>query len=234
MIKKIADAGIMIDLTHLDADVRGEMLSFMKKEGIPPIVSHIRIKAMREERHRGYSAEDICQVYLAGGMIGIALGGQNLEPKDISEKMKEDSKFVPFENIADYIEIPKNYCPGTQDAFFIASKFVQKVLQECSSRIFPDKESLGSFELERLAFGFGSDFDGLSDHGQPKSTLCPDKLKGVKDLNIYDLEGLRDPSMLPFMFERFKKMEGIYVLLSALVSGSFKYGKSYTGETHSL
>jgi len=208
MIKKIADAGILIDLTHLDADVRGEMLSFMREEGIPPIVSHIRIKAMREERHRGYSAEDICQVYLAGGMIGIALGGQNLEPIGIFQKMKEDSRFVPFENISEYIEIPKDYCPGTQDAFFIASNYVQKVLQDCSSRIFPNKENLGPIELERLAFSFGSDFDGLSDHGQSKLTLCPDKLKGVKDLNIFDHEGLRDPSMLPFMFERHKKSGG--------------------------
>lgn len=109
-IKWIAEAGIMVDLSHMSKQSSTEAIKILEALKVPPVVTHGHIYSLRLN-DAGISDSSLTRIYSLGGILGIGL---NYEQTD------------PHKNFT----LPENYCPGTIDGFIIHYNYLTELLRK--------------------------------------------------------------------------------------------------------
>lgn len=110
VIKWIAQAGIMVDLSHMSQKSAHEALGILDQLNVPPVVTHGHMLSLK---HTDAELPDssILKIYKRGGIYGIVLNSQALEP------------YKGY-------QLPENYCPGTIDAFILNYQYLTAMLKK--------------------------------------------------------------------------------------------------------
>lgn len=196
-IQWLANAGIMIDLSHMSDSTRADALDVMAAKGIPPISTHDSFKPI-QNMQRAISEEDVIRIYQEHGFMSLPLSGISIKP------------FHPDKKYQDLLDQPSNYCNGSVDSYRFVYESLQYFLQENLSSIFNDRfktiANLTEDEKIDLAIGFQSDFNGWVNHSKPRygKKGCFKTTSGTKYEPI-ELQGLAHPGMLESQWNWMKK-----------------------------
>lgn len=106
----IAQAGIMVDLSHMSKKSAAETLEILAKLNVPPVVTHGHIESLRHN-DAGLPDSSIIKIYKQKGIYGINLNSQGIDPY----------KGYP---------LPEKYCPGTIDAFMLNYDYLSELLKK--------------------------------------------------------------------------------------------------------
>jgi microsomal dipeptidase-like Zn-dependent dipeptidase len=157
VIRWLADAGIMIDITHMTVQARRETLDFMEAEGIPPIATHDLFRPI-QNHSRGLSRQDISRIYRSGGFIALPLSGWVLEP------------YRPEAGFQAALDTMSAYCPGSIDSFKFTYQAVKSFIE--NEIQLPQYEQafdqLSETQKTDWSIGFQSDFNGWLNHSRPR------------------------------------------------------------------
>jgi len=187
-IQWLANAGIMIDISHMHDSTRADALDLMIEKGIPPISTHDAFKPI-QNMERSISEADVIRIYQAGGFMSLPLSGISLKPH------KPDTRYQALLN--DQSE----YCDGSVDTYRFTYEALQAFLAKNVGVIFKDGsktiDNLTENEKVDLAIGFQSDFNGWVNHSRPRYgkkgcyKTAPDTV-----YEPIELKGLAHPGML--------------------------------------
>lgn len=198
-IQWLADAGIMIDLTHMSDASRADALAYMEAEGIPPLVTHDMFKPVQNHA-RGIAPEDILRIYRLGGMVSLPISGVSNLPHD------------PTPTYQARIDALEEYCEGSIDTY----RFTYEVLKEyvegevaenlLSGSSFRQLTESGKVDF---AIGFQTDFNGWLDHHRPRygDEGCFEVEAG-QEYEAVELEGMPHPGLLASHW-RWLEKEGV-------------------------
>lgn len=184
-IRWLADAGIMIDLTHMSELTRQDALDFMEVEGIPPLVTHDLYRPIQNHT-RGLSQEDIRRIYHNGGFIAIPLSGEVLKP------------YHPEKQYEKQLHQMNGHCPGSIDDFKFTYQAVQAFVENEVALPQYEQDFLHAPESQKVdwAIGFQSDFNGWLNHSRPRygKKGCREAISAP--LLPLETKGLVHPGML--------------------------------------
>ncbi|PHN06414.1 membrane dipeptidase [Flavilitoribacter nigricans] len=156
-IRWLADAGIMIDITHMSELTRRDALDFMEAENIPPIATHDLFRPIQQHA-RGLSREDIRRIYQQGGFIALPLSGEVLEPYRPE---------APYQQMLEQLD---RHCTGSIDEFKFTYQAVKSFLENelVLSNYQEPFSDLPEAQKVDWAIGFQSDFNGWLSHSRPR------------------------------------------------------------------
>ncbi|HBP18242.1 MAG TPA: hypothetical protein DEA08_10675 [Planctomycetes bacterium] len=186
-LRWLAQAGILVDLTHMSPECVRDALRATGQLGIPPLVTHGWARSIRADE-RSFSDEQIVEVYRQGGCFQLPLNGGALDPRRPS------------------VKVPRGLRKGTLDSFGFQMKFMQGLLARNVSRVFPGKRCLSELsdaQRTRISVGWSSDWNGFTNHSKP--THRGRKAKRAQErgeLLEVDTRGLAHPGLLPQYWQR--------------------------------
>ena len=156
-IRWLADAGIMIDITHMSELTRQDALDFMEAEGIPPIATHDLFRPIQNHT-RGLSREDVRRIYQSGGFIAMPLSGEVLQPYHPEPKFQE------------LLGQMSEHCTGSIDEFKFTYQAVKDFLEQevALPQYNQPFGKLTDTQKVDWAIGFQSDFNGWLNHSRPR------------------------------------------------------------------
>jgi len=96
VVRELAEAGILVDLSHMTREGVDDALAVTGEVGAPPIVTHGTLLRL-QETERSFSDEQVLEVYRQGGMFALSLAGNRLDPVGV--------------------EPPDDFCPGTLESW---------------------------------------------------------------------------------------------------------------------
>lgn len=199
-IQWLADAGVMIDLTHMSDSSRADALGYMEAHGIPPLVTHDMFKPL-QNHPRGITEADVLRIYRSGGMMALPVSGVSNAPYESEEKYKR------------MLEALERYCPGSIDDYKISYEvlqdFVEGQVGEALLGSGSAFEDLPDADKVDFAIGFQSDFNGWLDHHRPRygEEGCYEVESG-EDYEAVELEGMPHPGLLESHWRLLEK-EGV-------------------------
>ncbi|MCH2042823.1 MAG: membrane dipeptidase [Saprospiraceae bacterium] len=193
VIRWLANAGIMIDLTHMSAQTRTDALNFMEQEGIPPISTHDVFKPI-QNHSRGIPEDEVLRFYELGGYIALPISGESLKAKN----SRED-----YQAQMDSLAAIGCYCDGSIHSYQFSYLAVKRHIESNLARFYLDSlatvsfDSLSEDEKVRFSIGFQSDFNGWLNHHR---TIYGDKgcyeLEEGKAYDLVEIAGMPNPSYM--------------------------------------
>jgi microsomal dipeptidase-like Zn-dependent dipeptidase len=201
-IKWIADAGMLIDLTHMAPESVDDALAVMEKEGIPPLYTHSMFAPL-QNHDRGLTEQQLVRSYKIGGLFSLPNSGENLffyRPTAEGKKILADKKI----------------CDESLDNYLITFNAVDDLLKRNAHHILGLNgavpfESLSRQEKTLLSIGQQSDFNGWVVHGKPrygkKGCYAIDDNQVLPEI---ETRGLAHPGLLNQYWELLEK-EGMHV-----------------------
>lgn len=199
-IQWLADAGIMIDLTHMSDQSRADALAYMEAHKIPPLVTHDMFKPI-QNHPRGISEKDILTIYRNGGLMSLPVSGMSNLPHESEEK---------YQQMLDALD---RYCPGSIDTYKFTYQVLQDFVESHAAELLNQPnlafDALSESEKVDLAIGFQSDFNGWLDHHRPRYgekgcfEIDPDQ-----EYEAVELEGMPHPGLLDSHWKLLSK-EGV-------------------------
>jgi len=212
VIEWMSNAGIMVDLTHMNDQTRKDVIAFMSSKNIPPIVTHDMYKPI-QNHPRGMEAEDILNIYKTGGFVSLPIGGASLKP------------YKPYPEYKSKIEQLKRYCDGSIDSYKLTYGEVKNLIEDNTATIMGDTElkysDLNEQQKVNTAIGFQTDFNGWVNHHRPRygKKGCYE-IKPDTTYNPVDLQGLAHPGLLKANWDL---LESEGVDLSPILRASEKF-----------
>jgi microsomal dipeptidase-like Zn-dependent dipeptidase len=190
VIVELADAGILVDLSHMSPQSVDETLAITREHGIPPVVTHGKL-ARIQEGERSFTDDQVVEIYRQGGTFNLVLAGNALLPN------------VPG------VALPDDYCPGTMDDFRIHWNALQAILDEnLDALVGVDTRSALTTEQQiRLSTGWASDWNGWTRHSAPiygRGRCRPRSALPDPALPI-DTMGIAHPGVLPGHWQRLEE-----------------------------
>lgn len=183
----LANAGIMIDITHMSEQSRTDALDLMEQHGIPPISTHDGFRPIQNHT-RGINEEEIIRIYQNNGFVSLPISGISLEPYRESEKIKA------------ILDTMSCYCNGSIDSYLFTYEALKAHIESNAAEISGNEISFDNLsEEEKVAFsiGFQSDFNGWVNHSRPKygKKGCFEIEEG-KEYEPIELDGMPHPGYL--------------------------------------
>jgi microsomal dipeptidase-like Zn-dependent dipeptidase len=199
----LANAGIMIDITHMSDKTRVDALDFMEEKGIPPIATHDGFKPIQNSP-RGIDKESVLRIYKQGGLMSLPISGESLKAHKAEE---------PYKSILDSLEKAKCYCEGSIDAYKFTYEALKEHIHGNLQYIYGDSlynyTDLPDTAKTQLAIGFQTDFNGWLNHHRPrygKKGCYP--IEAGKAYEPIELLGMPHPGMLGAHWKLLEK-EGV-------------------------
>lgn len=149
----LANAGIMIDVTHMNDRTRKDALTVMEEHSIPPLSTHDGFKPI-QNRARALDEEDILKIYKNNGFMALPISGFSCMPYNPDEKYKRK---------IDSLEL---HCEGSIDSYIFTYNAVKEFIQTHPQLGYHD--SLTEAEKVDYCIGFQSDFNGWLNHSRPR------------------------------------------------------------------
>ncbi|MDX2072605.1 MAG: membrane dipeptidase [Haliscomenobacter sp.] len=190
-IQYLANAGVMIDLTHMSELTRQDALDYMIQHHIPPITTHDAFKPI-QNNSRGISPADIIRIYQHNGFVALPLSGRAIKPY---------KSLAPYQNLLDSLSQVDCYCEGSVDDYKITYQAVKQFIENNVARIAQDSslvfEALDDSQKVKYSIGFQTDFNGWLSHNRPRygKEGCYEM---AEDRTYEDIEtkGLAHPGLL--------------------------------------
>jgi microsomal dipeptidase-like Zn-dependent dipeptidase len=198
-IQWLANAGIMIDISHMSDSARADALELMADLGIPPLSTHDAFKPI-QNMQRAISEEDVIRIYQGHGFMSLPLSGISLKP------------YRSYPKYQALLDSQPEYCDGSVDTYRFTYEALQSFLAENVGRIFKDStktmDNLSENEKIDLSIGFESDFNGWVNHSRPRygKKGC---FKAAPD-TVYEpieMQGLAHPGLLESQWKWMAKEE---------------------------
>ena len=79
VIRWLANAGIMTDITHMSDQCREDAITFSEENNIPVIATHDVFRPI-QNHPRGIAPQQILRIYKNGGFISLPISGASLKP----------------------------------------------------------------------------------------------------------------------------------------------------------
>ncbi len=189
-IVELADAGILVDFSHMTRDSRADALAVTAENGIPPLLTHGSLASIRDTDWAITEAQ-LVEVYAQGGIFAMGLSGPKLVP---------DRPQIP---------IP-DHCVGSIDSWAFHYQRATQVLEAHVGEVFGDPtltvDSLTEAQRTALSVGWSSDWNGFLSHSEPKYGRGRCKpLSELTDPLPIDTLGLAHPGMLPQQWKRLEE-----------------------------
>ncbi|MFT4622512.1 MAG: microsomal dipeptidase-like Zn-dependent dipeptidase [Myxococcota bacterium] len=186
-IVELADAGVLVDLSHMSPETFADALEVTAAHGIPPVLTHGKL-ARIQDTERGISDGQLVEVYRQGGSFNLGLSGRSLGPRDPT------------------ISLDTATCWGTLDAFAVHYRHANHVLAGNLPTVF-DTPGLAADALSvdqqiALAVGWSSDWNGWVSHSAPKHRGGGCDAPEPDTLLEIDTWGLAHPGLLPQHWQR--------------------------------
>ena len=201
-IEWIANAGMLIDMTHMSPASKDDALEIMRRKGIPPLLTHSVFKPL-QNHDRGISPKQLLEVYRLGGLFSTPIGGDRLHLHGALPKLQKR-----WEQI--------NGCQDSVDSYRFTFNYVQKFLDDNIANILGSHrnvnfEQLSEQEKTKLSIGWQSDFNGWINHARPRYGKggCF-QMPTERKVSIIDKVGLAHPGLLPDFWQLLEK-EGMRV-----------------------
>ena len=187
VIVELADAGILVDLSHMSPQSVDETLDITREHGIPPVVTHGKLSRI-QEGERSFTDEQVVEIYRQGGVFNLVLAGNALLPN------------------VDGVALPDGYCPGTLDDFRLHWDGLQDILDAHLAELagVGSRAGLTTDQQVRLATGWASDWNGWTSHSAPiygRGRCRPLSALPQPALEI-DTLGIAHPGVLPGHWQR--------------------------------
>lgn len=204
-IRWLANAGVMIDLTHMADKTRIDALDFMEAAGIPPIVTHDFFRPIQNQA-RGLSEEQIIQIYKNGGFIGLPISGMALKAYHADPEYATE---------IDSLKQAGCFCEGSIDSYKYTYLKVKDLIesnhQQISGRELDAEafDELTEAQKVQYSIGFQSDFNGWVNHSMPrygKKGCYP--IQEGKPYEEIETEGMATPDLLASQWRLLEK-EGV-------------------------
>ncbi|MDX2003446.1 MAG: membrane dipeptidase [Chitinophagales bacterium] len=211
----LANAGIMIDITHMSPQSKQDALDFMQAKGLAPISTHDSYQPIKNDS-RSFTAEQIIQLYQSGGLFSLPV------------TMEE---YKPYKEYQQRLDTMKCHCPGSVDSYKFGYQEVQQLIEKNAGKLLGDStlafDKLTEDQKVQLSIGFQTDFNGWTNHSRPRygPKGCSDTIAGHHYLPI-ETEGLRHPGLLYSQWELLEK-EGVD--LQPLLRSSEKFLQLWEG-----
>lgn len=199
VIRWLADAGIMIDLSHMSPQTRQDALELMDSLQIPPIVTHDLFKPI-QNHERGIAPEDILKIYKRGGFMSLPVSGITLEA------------FKPEEFYRRNLDSLKCHCSGSVDSYMYTYETLKDFVESNVGFLEGDStlqfDKLAESQKVKYSIGFQSDFNGWLNHSRPRygKEGCFE-LKEGEDYEDIELTGLAHPGLLASQWRYLEKKE---------------------------
>lgn len=190
----LANAGIMIDVTHMNDQTRKDALKVMEEHGIPPLSTHDGFKPI-QHHPRALDEEDVFNIYKNNGLVSLPISGLSLIP------------FNPDEKYQQQIDSLDLYCEGSTDTYKFTYLALKKFIETHPGLSYND--SLSDAEKVNFSIGFQSDFNGWLNHSRPR--YGEDGCYAMHPDSIYekiDTEGLAHPGLMESQWNVLEK-EGV-------------------------
>ncbi len=193
-IRWLADAGILVDLTHMTSEAVDDSLAHMRAHGIPPVVTHGCFAPIRAGE-RGFTPRQVLEIYRLGGTFSLPIAGGSLDPRRPT------------------IAVPRDLRRGTLDSFAFHHQTLQNFLRAHAGHVLgqPGRTwaHLTDAERTRLALGWASDWNGFLNHSKPTATKREvrraERRGDGDDYLDVDVLGLAHPGLLPQYFQRLEE-----------------------------
>lgn len=188
VIQWLANAGIMIDLSHMSEQTRQDALALMEELEIPPIVTHDLFKPI-QNHERGVAPKDILRIYKNGGFMSLPISGITLEAFEAEPFYRQQ------------IDSLECHCPGSVDSYKFTYEALKKHIEESVKTIEGDStlefSDLSEQEKVKYSIGFQSDFNGWLNHSRPRygKEGCFEQ-KPDQDYEDIELIGMAHPGLL--------------------------------------
>ncbi len=191
VIVELADAGILVDLTHMAPEAVAETLDLTREHGIPPVVTHGKLSRLRDTE-RAFTDAQVVDIYQQGGAFNLVLAGNALVPD------------------VDDLSLPDDHCPGTIDDFRLHWLALRDIIASHRDEILAAQGASDADPQDaavRLATGWASDWNGWTNHTEPKygrGDCMP--LDALPDPPLeFDTRGLAHPGLLPQHWQRLEE-----------------------------
>lgn len=171
-IVELAEAGILLDLSHMSPHSVVDALEVCRAQKIPPVVTH-GMFAPIQDSERAFSEAQVLEIYKLGGSFSTPLNGGVLEP------------------IRPTLAIPEGIRWGTREAFKFHAETLDAFLRANAEVITGAPwEALDEAGRTRLSFGWSSDWNGWTNHNRPSPSADPE----------LRARGLAHPGLLPALW----------------------------------
>lgn len=184
---ELADAGVLVDLSHMSHDTLADALEVTRAHDIPPVVTHGSLTSLREG-DGGITEAQLVDLYAQGGSFALGLSAENLVP------------------VSPTVDVP-DHCVGTLDTFAMHYERVNHVVQGHAAAILGNGatwDTLSSPQRTALSVGWSSDWNGWLSHSQPKHGPGGCLPPRADPLEI-DTVGLAHPGLLPQHWARLEE-----------------------------
>ncbi|MES2643963.1 MAG: membrane dipeptidase [Myxococcota bacterium] len=184
-IVELADAGILVDLSHMSHDTMVDSLEVTGAHGIPPVITHGSLSSLRES-DGGVTDAQLVELYRQGGSFALGLSAENLVPVNPT------------------VAVPE-HCIGTLDTFGVHYDRANQVVQAHAAELVGAPwDAASSSQRTSLSVGWSSDWNGWLSHSQPKHGpgRC---LPPREDPLPIDTLGLAHPGLLPQHWQRLEE-----------------------------
>ena len=195
----LANAGIMIDITHMADSTRTDALNFMEEHDIPPISTHDAYRPI-QNHPRAINEEQIIRIYQNKGFVSLPISGISLLPYKSSPEVQA------------VLDTMTCHCEGSVDTYKFTYEVLKKHIESSAAEISGIEgrsfEELTESEKVAFSIGFQSDFNGWLDHSRPKygKKGCYKMIPG-KDYEAIELDGMPHPGYLESQWNYLEKQE---------------------------
>lgn len=190
-IRYLANAGIMIDLTHMAEQTRQDALDYMMQNDLPPLVTHDVFRPIQNHA-RGLTPADILRIYQHRGLVALPLSGKAIKPHQPQ---------APYQQQLDSLRQIDCHCAGSIDDYKFTYQALQRFIEDHAGTIAGDSMvvfgQLSETQKVQYAIGFQSDFNGWLSHNRPRygKAGCYPVATGRHYQEI-ELRGLAHPGLL--------------------------------------
>ncbi|MDP2310899.1 MAG: membrane dipeptidase [Pseudomonadota bacterium] len=186
-IVELADAGILVDFSHMSHDTVEDALAVTGAHGIAPVITHGSLSSIRDSDFAITEAQ-LVEIYRQGGIFALGLSAEKLIPLNPT------------------VDVPE-HCVGTLDTFALHYERANTVVQgNAAALLGVPWEEASSSQRTALSVGWSSDWNGWLAHSRPKHGpgRC---LPNREDPLEIDTLGLAHPGLLPQHWQRLEEAE---------------------------
>lgn len=190
-IRYLANAGVMIDLTHMSELTRKDALDFMIENKIPPLSTHDVFQPI-QNNSRGITPTDLIRIYQHNGFVALPLSGRAIKPHQ---------SLPPYQHKLDSLKQLDCHCEGSIDDYKFTYQAVKQFIENNAALIAEDStvtfEALNDSQKVKYSIGFQTDFNGWLSHNRPRygKEGCYE-IAEDKTYEEIELKGLAHPGLL--------------------------------------
>lgn len=192
----MANAGMLIDMSHMSPQTRTDVLALMAEHDIPPLSTHDGFKPIQNHQ-RGIPANEVVQIYKGNGLMSL---GTSLESHKPQPKYQEK-----LDSVAD------SYCNGSIDSYQFTYTELNRYIEEHLGEIFNDTtiksfDDLTEAQKVQVSVGFQTDFNGWTNHARPRvgEDGCFET-EADKSYHTMETEGMPHPGLMPDHWDYLEK-----------------------------